>query len=187
MSLFEKLMLVKQLSFKDGSIDLMGWPLVFAPANFFSLFIGEINDDPKLVAELYYAAKQSNKEGFTTSIGKSYGMTFIDTTKFFVDLVGLVGWGNATWVDLDSKSKKGKIAVQGSVMTTNLKGKVKTACDHVIRGFMAGGASSAFKTDVDMLELECMALGAQRCIFVMDTKENLKAKYPELAKQQLGD
>lgn len=180
-------MLVKQLTFKDGSINLMGWPLVFAPANFFSLLIEKINEDPDLVAELYYAAKLSNKEGFTTWIGKNYDMTFMDTTKFFVDIVGLVGWGNASWIELDHENKKGRIGVEGSAMTSNLKGKVKTACDHVIRGFMAGGASTAFKTDIDMIETECEALGAEKCIFVMDSKENLKAKYPKLAKQQLGD
>lgn len=179
-------MLAKQIAFQEGKIELVGQRVVFSPADFFGVYIERINDDPKLVNNFYKAAKRAVQEGFGINVGKLYGFSLKDYSNWFVELATLSGWGKVYWKDIDRENNRGIIELENSPVAAYLKGKVKSPCDHVIRGFMAGGASSALKLDLDMIETECEALGAQKCKFVMDSTNNLKAKYPNIAKQQLG-
>ncbi|MDE1804263.1 MAG: hypothetical protein KGH59_00560 [Candidatus Micrarchaeota archaeon] len=186
MSLFDELMLARQLSFGDGKIELLGQRVVFIEADFISKYIEDINNDPKLVLEMYESTKKTMINGFGVDIGKKYSFSFKDYAKWFVDLAKLSGWGLIAWEEIDEELHKGVISVQNSPMTNYLKGKVTKPCDHVIRGLMAGGASSAFKTDLDILETECESLGSPKCKFIIDSLNNLQEKFPLLAKQQLG-
>jgi predicted hydrocarbon binding protein len=51
---------------------------------------------------------------------------------------------------------------------------------------MAGGGSNTYNSDIDVIEIECEAIGAERCKFIVDSAENLKIKFPNLSKQQLS-
>jgi predicted hydrocarbon binding protein len=185
MNIFEKLMLARQLSFKEGKIELLGQNLVFSPADFFSRYIYALKDKPELIISLYNSAKSTMKEGFSLNVGKSYGFSFKDYARWFVDIAELSGWGQVVWEDINEAEMKGVITITNSPVAANLKNKVSAPCDHITRGFMAGAASSAFKEEVDMIEIECEALGAQKCKFIMGKIDYLKSKFPDIVKNQV--
>ena len=113
-------------------------------------------------------------EDFGVNVGKVYGFSFKDYSRWFVDIAGLSGWGQFEWQDIDEEKRKGLIIVKNSPVADSLRNKVNSPCDHIIRGFVAGAASSAFKEDINIIEIECEALGAQGCKFVMGRLEDLK-------------
>jgi predicted hydrocarbon binding protein len=165
MSIFEELMLARQLSFSKGSIELLGNRVVIFNANLFSEYALRINNSPDAVALLYEAVKSSFRDGFGKSVGEKYKFSFNDYFKWMKDLAEMNGWGLFTWEGLDQETKKGALFVENSPIAKDLVGKVKNPVDHVICGFIAGGASAAFASDIDVIEKECVALGAQRCEF----------------------
>jgi predicted hydrocarbon binding protein len=180
--IFEKLMLARQLSFKEGEIDLLGQRLVMLPSIVFSDYTMAINDSPDKVAEFYKSVKSSSKANFAVSVGKSYGFNFQNYFDWMTKIVILSGWGIWKWDFLDEEKKSGKISVTNSPVAENLKGKVKCPVDHIIRGFMAGGASASLKTDVDVVEEECVALGAPQCKFVFKSPDQFNPT-PEVIRQ----
>jgi predicted hydrocarbon binding protein len=187
MSIFEELMLARQISFQDGRVELTGQRVVISPSAFFGAYTKSICDSPELVGAFYRAAKQAMTEGFGKDVGKAYGFSFSNYLDWFVKLAKLSGWGKIEWQESDEKKHTGIISAEGSPVAAYLKGKIASPCDHVIRGLMAGGASSAYKLDLDIVETECEALGAAKCLFVIDTAENLRKRHPDLAKLQLGE
>ncbi len=186
MSIFEELMLARQVSFQDGSVELTGQRVVISPSDFFGIYIKSISDDPEQVGAFYRAAKQAVKEGFGKNVGKAYGFSFSNYLDWFVKLAKMSGWGKIEWRENNEEKRTGVLETEGSPVAVYLKGNVKSPCDHVIRGLMAGGASSAYKLDLDIVETECEALGNAKCVFVIDTAENLRKNHPDLAKLQLG-
>jgi predicted hydrocarbon binding protein len=186
MGIFEELMLAKQLSFKEGEISLLDQRIVMFPSNFLALYTEKIKDKRELVKELYECAKDSVRESFGPSVGKAYGFSVLDYTNWFVSILNMSGWGNVHWEENEWEKKRGVIKIEHSPIAKYLKGKVSSPCDHIMRGFMAGGGASAFDLDIDTIEVECEALGAEKCKFIVDSKENLKSRFPELFEQQVG-
>ncbi len=183
-SIFDQLTLLRQLSFKDGDIRLMGNRVVIIHANFFYDYCMQINDSPEKVSELYSSAKSSFKVGIAESIGKNYGFSFNDFFNWMTKIAILAGWGNIKWEGLEEGDGIGKISVENSPIAEHLKGKVKSPVDHLIRGFIAGGASASLQKDIDALEEECVATGAPHCSFTFRPAGQFKISYE--TKRQLG-
>jgi predicted hydrocarbon binding protein len=182
MNVFEELMLARQLSFTVGDIHLLGNRVTIVHATFWAEYTMRMNEDPKKVFELYDSAKISFRDGMAKSIGKRYGLSFNDFFKWLTDIAMLAGWGKLTWVDLNDTNKTGIILVDNSPVVEVLKGKVHNPIDHLIRGFIAGGASGWLNTDIDAIEEECAAMGAPQCKFVFRPKEQFKVT-PEVTRQ----
>ena len=183
MSFFEKLILSKQLSFNVGEIDMLGQRLVIMPSDALASYIKKINNVPNAVSNLYYIAKNATIQ-LGKDIGKKYAFSFGDYSTWFVEMAKLDGWGMVKWEELDKENYNGIVSIEDSPIGTYLKGKVEKPCDHVIRGLIAGGASSSFKADVDVIETKCLAQD-QKCIFEINSSKKLSLKYPELYKIQL--
>lgn len=166
MSIFDEIAVMRQLTFKDGDIELMGNRVVIIHANFLYDYCLKINDSPEKVHELYETSKSSFRVGIAESIGKAYGFSFHDFFKWMTKIAMLAGWGTLKYELLDEEKKIARITVDNSPVAEHLKEKVNNPVDHFIRGFIAGAATAAFKTDVDAIEEECMALGAERCKFL---------------------
>lgn len=177
MNIIEKLMFSRQLTFSDGQIKLFSENLLFVPSDFVSTYTETIKDNTDAIKNLYLAAKKSTKEKFGIAIGKEYGFAFRDYTKWFADIIELSGWGMLKWKDIDEAGRRGVISLTNSIVASSLKGKVQTQCDHIMRGFIAGGASVAFKEDMDVIEEKCIALGDPECIFVIGKNDVLKRNY----------
>jgi predicted hydrocarbon binding protein len=185
MSFLEKLMLSKQLSFTDGKVELLEQRVLFFPSDFFGLYTKEIIDDFNMVTTLYKSLKQTAIDGFGKKTLKSHGFSIIDYSKMIKDIANLSGWGNIAFESFDEYNKHSIINIEDSPIGSYLQGKVKTPCDHILRGLIAGYGTVAFEHDVDAIEIECTALGSARCKIVVDSPENLKIKFPEYYKMQI--
>ena len=166
MSIFDEFMLARQLSFNDGSITLLENRVVIVQAKFFTDYSLAIEGNLDRISELYEISKNSFTEEMGKATGKNFEFNFNDFFKWMTKVAMLAGWGKLTWGDVYQKNKSGVIFMENSPIAEVLKGKVKSPIDHVIRGFIAGGASAAFNADIDATEEECVALGAQKCKFI---------------------
>ncbi len=182
--LFEKLMLARQALFNDGSIKVFGHRVALG-GDWMGVYIGRINNTEK-VRTVYKDAKMASYE-FYLRLGKAYSFSAADYLRWVADLSDFGGWGIPKWADADKDNKRGMFTVTDAPVGAFLKGKVDAPCDHILRGMMAGGAKAGFKTEIDVVELECAALGKKECRFVMDTPENLKSKHKDLYRVQVGD
>ena len=183
-SIFEKLSMLRQLSFTDGEIRLLDNRMVILPANILAAYTEKINESQELVLELYHSIKDSQIEGFAKLVGKSFSFSFNDFVKWMPDIFALAGWGIIEYKELDPDKHTATLTVARSPVATALKGKVKTPVDHLIRGFIAGAATAAFKVDIDTIETECAALDAQACKFEFKPVEQFRSS-PETL-HQLG-
>lgn len=184
MNFFEELMLARELSFTEGEIRLLGSRVTFLHATFSAEYTLRVNDNPEKVQDLYDVSKVSFRDGMSIAIGKKYHFSFNDFFKWLTQIAMLAGWGKLTWQDLNDQEKSGVILVENAPVATMLKGKVKLPCDHLERGFIAGGATGWLNTNVDCVEEECAALGAAQCRFVFKPREKFTAT--EEVKRQLG-
>jgi predicted hydrocarbon binding protein len=166
MNLFEKFALSRHVLFSDGDIQLFGNRVVLIQSGFFSEYGKSINDSPEKVLEFYNAAKISFREEIAKSIGTEFSFNFQNFFNWMTDIAILAGWGILKWSGLDEKNMTGGITVENSPVAKNLAGKAILPVDHLIRGFIAGGASAAFKSDIDAIETDCVVLGAPICKFV---------------------
>ena len=186
MNLFDKFMFAKQISFTDGQITLLGQPIALLPVKLISLYTQSIIDDQVELNKFYYASKDSVKADFGITVGKLYGFSFKDFTRWFVDMANLAGWGRLHFEAIEQQGHRGVIVSENCPVGSMLKGVVSKPCDHFLRGMMAGGASSAFRENVDFIETECVAVEDPKCRFLMGSRAELGAKFPDIVKEQLG-
>lgn len=184
-NLFEELSLARQLSFSEGTIKLLNYRLTMINSHYIANYIKEIEDDRELTAQFYKSIMESIIEAWGPIIMKEFKFGFHETTKWWVELVKLAGWGIPTWLYESPTSHSGRTTFKNSALLPFLKGKVKYPCDHLMRGCMAGGISAVYNTPIHVIEIECEALGAQTCRFVYDELPKLKEKYPDLVRQQI--
>ncbi len=181
----QKLVFARQIKFNKGSIELLNKNVVLLNASFFSNYVEKINNNPKLVQDFYYSVKDSFGNDFAEGIGKKYNFKFRDFVEWMLQLAMMTGWGTFTWEKLKEADYEGVIIVEKSPIAINLKNKVKFPVDHAIRGFIAGGATAAFKKDIDVIEEKCYALGEKKCKFILKLSKNFD-KSDNLVKNQLG-
>ena len=182
MNFFQELTLAKQISFTQGDISLLGNRVTIVHATFWAEYTLKINNDPKRVLELYEISKSSFRDGMSKSIGKKYGLSFNDFFKWLTNIAMFAGWGKLTWLDLNEKNKNGVISVENSPVVEILKNKVNLPIDHLIRGFIAGGASGWLNADIDAFESECAATGKNNCKFIFKPKGEFEIN-PETLRQ----
>ncbi|MDE1869666.1 MAG: 4-vinyl reductase [Candidatus Micrarchaeota archaeon] len=173
-NLFENLMVTKKLSFEPGKITLINQRELMTSALFFAEYSMRINDDTKMLRELYDSAKVSYRNGTATNLGKHYAISSNDLLQWMTNLANFTGWGKLTWHSYIEESKSGVIFIEDLPIPALLKGKVHGCVDHIARGFIAGGASAILNADIDAVEEECVAMGAAQCKFVFMPKEKFK-------------
>ena len=184
MSLFEKLLVASQVSFNNGTVEMFKKRVVIYSTDCIGEYVMTMNEEAKLTTMVYGLAKQAMAKTFGLKATRPSASTE-DYLRWFLEMISLSGWGAVEWEGKDLNNRKGSILIRNSAIGTYNKGKVKSQCDHIVRGFLAGGISSAFNVDVDVIETDCMGTGAERCRFVFDSKDNLVRDFPELASKQL--
>ena len=181
---FERMMITRQLKFSDGRIELFSRRFAIS-GEFISNHISEINSIPEAVAKIYRNSKDSSFL-FFMEVGSKYKFSFNDFINWELDVNKFCGWGVMKYERIDKDEKIIVVSVLDSPTGIFMKGKTALACDHIIRGFIAGGAKAAFNDEIECLEIECIAKGDLRCLFIAAKSEELKLKYPRIYELQLG-
>lgn len=183
--LFRDLSIAKELSFSEGTITLLGYRLTMINASYISSYIKSIEENRQLTKQFYESVMNSVIESWGPIIMKKYKFGFHETAKWWVEIVKLAGWGIDAWEYDDPTLHSGKTSLRNSALLPFLKGNVKYPCDHLMRGCMAGGISAAYNTPIHVVELECEAMGAEKCRFAYDELSKLKEKYPDIVEHQI--
>ena len=182
---FERMMITKQLKFSDGRIELFDRRFAIS-GEFISNHIGEINSIPEAVAKIYRSSKDASCL-FFIEVGSKYKFSFNDFINWELDVNKFCGWGVMKYEKIDKDEKIIVVSVLDSPTGIFMKGKTALACDHITRGFIAGGAKAAFNDEIECLEIECIAKGDLRCLFVAARSDELKLKYQKIYERQVGN
>lgn len=183
-SFFEKMMLTKRLKFLDGRIELFSERFAIA-GEFISTHVMEINEEPEAVAKIYRCSKESFFL-FFKDIGSRYGFSETDYLSWGLDIYKFCGWGVVKYEMVDKENKKLAASISDSPTGLFMKDKTELACDHMIRGMIAGGAKAAFNTEIECLEIECIAINGKICKFVAGSPEELRLKHAEFYGRQVS-
>ncbi len=186
-SFFEKLMLARQISFKEGRIEYLGNSrLMLLSQGFLAMYTESVIDSRKETYRLYKNCKEDMRDRFIKKITGSHGagsrrgmMELLKGTSEFG------GWGTYEFETVEENEHKTIFRMYDGIVSSALKGKVKKPCDHIFRGLTAGAMSVMFNEDIDCLEISCEAAGDPVCKFVAGRPEFLKSKYLNSFKEQL--
>jgi len=84
--------------------------------------------------------------------------------QLMADLYTNLGWGKSTVADFDLKGRSVTMYTKNNPLVRGVKAS-RPVC-HYIKGFYKGFSGVAFQSDhVSVVEIECEAMGADRCKF----------------------
>ena len=87
--------------------------------------------------------------------------------EFMMTMGSQIGWGSFSLERYDPQNKRLRISVANSPFAV-FYGSSSTGVCHIIRGVLAGMAFGIFNTECTATETECLAMGDQRCLFVIE-------------------
>ena len=173
-------MVARQIRFNEGSLVLLGQPVVMTP-NSTLVRLQEYLTEYGLENLIYYSAKETGIEWFKR-MAHLYGIRTSDIPKWGVDTISLAGFGKPSVIKLDFKEKHSIIKLDNSIMSESL-GRTNTCVDHLFRGFIAGTIEVMFDEASDAIEVNCKSKGDAYCQFVLKPTNQFDLKNKEVKKQ----
>lgn len=185
MPLFNKLLMMRQLNFTEGRINLLNQRVFLGPGFMLKNFTEFMMKHPETIPEIYEYMRLSFDEGWAAPVKKSYGFQPIDFFKWLIDLSNVAGWGKSELVELDEESSSGVFRTSESITAEYLKGTISEPVCHIWRGLTAGGTTSVFEKDIDWLEVKCIAKGDPYCEFIFKPRDAMMKETSSDIKRQL--
>lgn len=183
LEIVSKLLLHKQLEFEKGSIKLLNQNVVILPLYNLCQLQRSLEKHGE-IKELYLSSKELGKE-WISSLFQTYKMTTIaEQARWGENVFTLAGHGEMKVKEWDTEKKLMIYQIFNSNIA-KIYGKTQNAVDHIPRGWFAGASTVFFKTDVDAVEIKCMAKGDQYCEFLVQPKVNFDWK-DKVVTEQLG-
>src|SRR3989344_998621 len=176
MSIFDKLMAVKQVAFTDGEIKLMNQRVMFIPNEVNIALTKVMLENKNLIGKIYQIIKKDFNAGWSKSLKQAYGFDSRKFMEWLINLTNLSGWGINKLENFDATNKTGIFTIQGAPAASYFNGKINEPVDHLLRALYAGGASTVFGEEIDWIEVECQAKGAQKCKLVFGPRKELLEK-----------
>jgi len=185
MELFNKLLMMRQLKFQLGEIDLLNQRVVLAPGAMLRNFTYFMIKHPETVPEIYELMRLSFDEGWAEPVKKAYGFKSKDFFRWLIDLSNVAGWGTSELVSLDEPTSSGVFRTRNAVVSKYLVKKYSEPVCHIWRGLTAGGTTAVFKKDMDWVEIKCLGKGDDCCEFVFKPRELMRKESNPLFLKQL--
>ncbi len=176
-----KLLFTGQFKMEKGSLTILSHKFMIIPV---SVVVAVIKNDPQAVKYLYYAAKEGGMD-FADVLVKAFKLNGVQKLEeLLINTFNLGGWGELEIVKNDMQSKFAIFRIKNSAVALD-HGKADFPVCHTNRGFLAGGASRVYQTDMDCIEARCVSKGDAACEFITANKNYLSANYTELFKKQI--
>lgn len=169
---FKKLMLARQLKIEKGVFKILEQRTVITPAWTFSYILKEAKNYWETANLIYVGCKTSTWKGFSEGFRKKFKVKHTDLPGWLKNINELAGNGVTEIIKVDYKNYKDIIKVTDSPFVETY-GKSDNPIDHALRGYFAGGASAAFRVDVDCIETQCQSMGHKFCEFITMRKSDL--------------
>jgi|GEM_PF-5859343 len=189
LKIFQDLLLLKKVKIEEGKFTLLGQRVCVAPIETLGSMTG-LSLKNNTASSLYEAVRTSFSSGWAEASKREFNFKPQDYFKWLIDLAHLNGWGNNELVEFNIDAREGTIKVSNGPISEWFKGKTDSPVDHVYRGLIAGGLSTSFKMDIDVIETKCAAKGDSYCLFVFKPRSKFKnppAELSEFVKKQLPD
>jgi predicted hydrocarbon binding protein len=174
--------IAKNLSSKDGDITLMGERMQIMPSNMLAGIVYFSGNSPEVAKTLYKAAEKSTHDHLV-HMKESEGLGDKDLVEWGNNLLMMIGWGKGglMMTGKPSGNETGYVSIENSSVAKEYlhhHGKSKEPVCHLARGGIAGGVNALTgKKDFEVVEVECMAMGALRCTFVCRPKKQLLEEF----------
>jgi len=179
LGLLSKLLLRKQITFENGSINILGQPFLMMPSRVISLLFKATPENRKT---MYYFCKASGAE-FGTALQNNFNLKKDSLRKIGQDIFNIAGWGSLNFYKLDYETNTANVRLFKSTVANQFQSK--DPIDHTARGFFAGFATIVFDTDVDCIETSCLATGKDHCEFIVAPSDYLNKNYKKISKVQI--
>ncbi|MEM0372371.1 MAG: 4-vinyl reductase [archaeon] len=177
-----KLMLMRQLRFGDGKIDLFNQNILITPSFLVTELTHEMKDEPTL----YEIGRRTGFEWFKTMV-KDFRLKEQDIVKWGFTNLTMGGWGKFIIKEVQVLGKRSHTILEESTIAKEYVkkyGKSDFPVDNFVRGLMAGGACIIHNhPTMEMIETKCMAMGERCCEIIAKPREELDLKNPFVAKQ----
>jgi predicted hydrocarbon binding protein len=187
MSIFDKLAAIKEVKFDDGSITLSGQRVLIIPQELAQATTAQMVKNPKLGGAIYEETRKAVAKGWAELVKRRY--KFGDDPRKFIQWLietgEFVGWGKHELIKFESSKLEGIMRTHNAPMAEMFKGKTKKPIDHIWRALTAGCSTAAFDTDMDWVEINCLANGGQYCDFLFKPRKSFTAKEKKEYKDQL--
>ena len=186
-SFFEKLMLARQISFKEGRIEyLSSSRLMLLSQGFLVMYTKNTMDSKRETYRLYKNCKEDMRDRFIKEITRSHGSGSRESMLALLKgTAEFGGWGTYEYEIMEENEHRTIMKMYDGIISSVFKGDAKSPCDHILRGLAAGAMSVMFNSDIDCLEISCIAVGDPICRFVAGSPEYLKKEYPDKFMEQL--
>ena len=164
---FDKYIFTNTLKYTHNNFYLVNVPFVISPVDIFLSLLK--SDDLELHKKIYLAVKEDTKSSFMKRFS-ALGITENKELDFVRAFFIASGWGSMQVIDHDKETKRAIVVLDNSPFATALVGKADVAVDTFLKGVLAGLFSEIYKEDIDCVEVECVALGAKSCKFILKPK-----------------
>lgn len=177
----KKLLFARQLTIEKGSLIILGHRFMMIPAE----TVAHLLKEGKNIIKPLYCASKENGKLYADVLMKSFKITTTQKLEeLMINTFNLAGWGELEIIKNDFKNRIGVAHIKNSVIAMQY-GKSKEPVCHTNRGFLAGGACRVHKSEVDCVEIKCIATGNAYCEFISAPKETLKKMYKDLVSKQI--
>jgi predicted hydrocarbon binding protein len=187
MSIFDKLIAIKEVRFDDGSITLSGQRVLIIPQELALSITKQMLLNPKLSSVIYEDTRKSVAKGWAELVKRRY--KFGDDPRKFIEWLietgEFVGWGKHELIKFDSKNLEGIMRTHNAPMAEMLKGKTKKPVDHIWRALTAGCSTAAFEIEMDWVEISCLTSGQNYCDFLFKPRKKFTKEEKQKYKDQL--
>lgn len=174
MELFNKLLMMRQLNFQEGRIDLLNQRVFIAPGSMLKNLTEFMLKHPELIPEIYEHMRLSFDQGWAAPVKKTYGFKPKDFFRWLIDLSNVAGWGKSDLIELDDATSSGIFRTNNGIIADFFKGKSDEPVCHIWRGLASGGATALFEKDMDLIEVKCLAKGDLFCEFIFKPRTLMK-------------
>lgn len=181
---YDKYIFTNTLKYTHNNFSLVNIPFLMIPIDILMILVA--TQDNEKQKEIYNSFKESTIKNFMPKF-KELGIEESKKLDFVKNFFIGSGWGFIQIIDLDNAGKKAIVTIDNSPFVENLKGKTKIAIDSILRGILAGLFSHIFNEDIDCVEVECVALGAKNCKFIIKHKSEFDLEKKIVREQLIFD
>lgn len=173
--MFAKLLMAREIKFKEGEISLLGNRVVLMPSYSLSGILKNAGENPEIGKILYYESKGCLRDGFAKVVRQKYGLTGGRLVDWLINVGHVAGWGQISLVRHTASNDAVEDVFHVKNPPSLRLAKSARPVDHIFRGMIAGGESMAFDADMEAIETKCVAQGNPYCEFVAKRRERFLA------------
>ncbi|MDE1823187.1 MAG: 4-vinyl reductase [Candidatus Micrarchaeota archaeon] len=180
MNIFERFLLSREVTVREGEITLDQQRVIMLPVNFIASYTLKLANDKAEGRKLYEAMKKG-MFAFSIPLGKAYGLSYKDFLDRWIKYNAFAGWGIVEYQLIETDTTRGFLTYKNLTLHLYLKGKgITEHSDRLLEGIIAGALSSTFKVDIDAVETKCVCSGNDVCVFYWGPRSYLRKEFPEL-------